>query len=187
MNRSALPHLLNGLLLVALIGGSLWVYPTLPEQIPRHFNVYGQADAWGNTTLVHWLLVPVVALFSVGLIYAPAWIVGAVPASWMNVPDREAYEALPAAQKRHVRHLVQRGLYWMGTATLLIFGAVQASTYDVATTAATALPTAGIGAMGLGLFAIAGLTVWLIWGVPRRIRALSRPSDGEQPGDRRGD
>ena len=177
MNASRLVHVVNGVLLLLLFGGSLWVYPTLPEQIPRHFGLYGQADAYWQATLVHWLLLPVVALVSAVALYGPAGIVRAVPSSWINVPNQAQYDALPPVKKRAVMSLVQRALYWMTTATLVVFLAVQGSVFYVATTAATALPVLGVGAMAVALLAIAGLTGWLVWRLPKRIQTLSGSPD----------
>lgn len=179
MSTTRLPHVVNGMLLAVLFGGSLWVYPALPEQIPRHFGLFGQADAYWAASLVHWLLIPIVAVLSAAALYGPAWIVNAVPASWVNVPNQEQYEALPPAEKQIVIMLVQQVLYWMAAATLVLLLAVQGSTYYVATTAATALPALGVGTMLAALLAVGGLTGWLIWRLPKRVQALSAGSDDE--------
>lgn len=174
-------HIVNGALLVLLFGGSLWLYPALPEQIPHHFDLYGQADAYWGATLVRWMLLPVIAALTAACLYGPAWLVGP---SGFNVPRQEQYEALSPAQKRHVTALVQRALYWMTTAELVILVAVQAGVYAVATTAATTLPAAVGGTIIAGLLAIGGITGWLVWGLSRRIQVLSDP-DGSSEGEAR--
>lgn len=174
------PRVLTVGLVLLLIGGSLWVYPTLPDHIPRHFGATGQADAHWETTLFRWLLLPCVSLLSAGALYVPVWIVGAVPSSWITVPNQEQYDALPPDKKRVVIGVVQRALDWMIVATLLIFVAVQAGVYYVATTPATALPGIAFGIMALGLLSVLASGGWLVWSLPKRIRSLSSEgADGE--------
>lgn len=175
------PHAVNGVLLVALIGGSLGVYPSLPEEIPHHFDLYGVADAYWSTTLLRWMLLPLVALLPAALLYGSAWMVGAFPVSSVNVSSQAQYDALSREKKRFVLRLVQRALYWMTAAALSIFLAVQAGAYVVATSAATALPVATMGAVIAGLLAVLGIVAWLVWGLPRWIRVLSE-SDGSVGG-----
>lgn len=52
-------------LLVALAAGaSAWLYPSLPQQIPTHWNFRGQIDGYGDKTWALWLL----PLFMIGLL-----------------------------------------------------------------------------------------------------------------------
>ncbi|MBA3969176.1 MAG: DUF1648 domain-containing protein, partial [Gemmatimonadetes bacterium] len=43
-------HVINGLLLAALIIGSAVVWQQLPENIPVHFGASGRADRWATTS-----------------------------------------------------------------------------------------------------------------------------------------
>ena len=36
------------LMLLAVVGFSVWSYPQLPAQVVTHWNFYGQADGWGS-------------------------------------------------------------------------------------------------------------------------------------------
>ena len=167
MRAAFTPHILNGALLLLLFGGGLWLYPTLPEQIPHHFDLYGQADAYGDATLVRWLLLPILAGFSAVCLYGPAWLLGT---------------SEPNAEKQRVVTLLRRALYWMTTAMLTVMLAVQVGVYVVATTAVTILPAAVGATIVAGLLAIAGITGWLVWGLSQRDRALSG-RDGGSPDD----
>lgn len=169
----SVPHLVNGTLLGILIAGSLAVYPLLPEEIPRHFGLYGQADAYWSATLLHWMLLPLVAVLSAGLLYGSAWLVGTLPSASASMPNQKQYDALSAEKKRAVLGLAQQALYWMGTALLLVFLAVQAGIFLVATTPTTRLPAGVLATMGAGLLGVGGIVVWLVWGLPRQIRRLS--------------
>jgi uncharacterized membrane protein len=54
---------------LALIAGafalSAWLYPSLPEKIPTHWNIEGQADGYGPKEVAAWLL-PAIALGLLG-------------------------------------------------------------------------------------------------------------------------
>jgi len=47
-----LAHVLDAILPLLLVRGSLWVFPTLPAQVPRHFGLGGTADAYWDATLL---------------------------------------------------------------------------------------------------------------------------------------
>jgi hypothetical protein len=69
----------------------------LPEQIPRHFGFYGEADAYWATTLLRWMLLSIVAVVSAGIVYGPAWLIGQAPDA-VTVADQERYEQLSPDQ-----------------------------------------------------------------------------------------
>ena len=168
-------HALNAGLVLLLIGGSLWVIPRLPARIPRHFGLGGTADAYWEATLLHWMLVPAIALIVVGFVYGAAWGIGRASGS-INVPNQQQYDALAPAAKRVVSRDVQVFLYGTATAMLVVFGAAQWGTYQVATSATATLPgvvrgvTLGVPVLLLG--AAGGLAWWL----PRRVRRLADDS-----------
>lgn len=170
-----LAHGLNAVLSILLVSGSLWVFPTLPAEVPRHFGLGGTADAYWEATLLHWMVLPAVAIVVVGIVYGAAWWTGRTPTS-INVPNQEQYDALDPAHKRAVAARVQTFLYWTATAILVLFSVAQWSTYQVATSGANTLPGVGYG-LTLGipvilLLASGGLAWWL----PRRVRRLAGDS-----------
>lgn len=61
------------ILLIATIIYTITIYGSLPEEITRHFNIYGEPDAWSNK-LILWIL-PVIAL----LLYSVLTLVSRVP------------------------------------------------------------------------------------------------------------
>ena len=176
MNTTRLPHVVNGGLLALLIGGSLWAYPALPEQIPRHFGFYGQADAYWATTRLRWMLLPIIAVVSGSIVYGSAWLIGRAPEA-MNVPNQSQYDQLSSSQKRIVTASVQRAVCWMNAPLFVVFGAIQFGGYHVATTAATGLPAPVIGTMAASLFAVLGIAVGLGRWMRRRVQQLA-DSDG---------
>lgn len=168
-------HLLNLGLPLLLVGGSLWTFPHLPAQIPRHFGIGGTADAFWEATLVHWMVLPCVAIGVAGLAYGAAWWIGTSP-STINVPNQKQYDALDPADKRVVVGHVQAFLYWTAAAMLVLFSVVQWSTYQVATSGASTLPGYGL-AISLGMPVVLVIAaLGLAWWLPRRVRELSGES-----------
>lgn len=50
------PFFLWLFLILAMLIAAIILYPYLPDQIPTHWNVYGQADGWGNKGWAAWLV-----------------------------------------------------------------------------------------------------------------------------------
>jgi uncharacterized membrane protein len=55
------------LLIAGTVGASAWLYPSLPQQIPTHWNIKGEIDGYGNKDwalfLLPAMLVPLTLLF----------------------------------------------------------------------------------------------------------------------------
>lgn len=71
MPRSAF---LASLALVAMaLATSAWLYPSLPEAIPTHWNIQGEADGFGPKAVAAWLL-PAIALLLLGFMAILPWL-----------------------------------------------------------------------------------------------------------------
>lgn len=69
------------LLIIAAVGVSLYMYPSLPDRVPTHFGVDGQPNGWSSRLVGAWL---------VPLIMAFVWVImRAIP---HIDPRRENYE-----------------------------------------------------------------------------------------------
>jgi uncharacterized membrane protein len=165
-------HLLNVGLALLLVGGSLWAYPQLPARIPRHFGLGGTADAYWAATLVHWMLIPTIALAVVGIVYGAAWWIGRASGR-INVPNQQQYDALDPKDQHVVLNDVQTVLYGTATAMLVLFSVMQRSTYHVATTGSSALPTVGKIVLIAGPLVLLAAALGLAWWLPRRVRQLA--------------
>lgn len=67
--------LLAGLILLSVYGVTI-----LPDRIPVHFNLSGEADRWDSSTTL--LIVPLLCLLIEGLLWATRW----APPELMNFP-----------------------------------------------------------------------------------------------------
>lgn len=68
--KSRIISRINFLSLLIIIGTIVYVilvYPGLPEEIPIHFNLLGEADSWGGKATI--LVMPFTLLTSMGLVY----------------------------------------------------------------------------------------------------------------------
>ncbi len=70
-NRWALGFLLAFILIVSAY--NLFIYPSLPEKIPIHWNARGEIDDWGAKEWAVWL-VPAIMLLWTGLVVALPWL-----------------------------------------------------------------------------------------------------------------
>lgn len=156
MNRTL--HVINTGLVVLLVAGSLWVYPTLPEQIPRHFGLGGTADAFWDASLAHWMVLPFCAIGTGALVYGAAWVIDWAPSS-LSIPNREEYDALDPSAQRVVVGVVQRFLYGTAFGLFVLFSVFQVGTYQAAVAASNSLPTYVLGVFVVFLIGEGGGTV----------------------------
>jgi uncharacterized membrane protein len=124
-------RLLNVLLLLALWGGALWYWGTLPERVPTHFDARGLPDAWGTKGFASWFLLPTIALATVSVMYLSVWLVRRRP-RLLNIPRKAEFLALSAADQVPVLRAVAATLEAISAGILLIFCAIQLATYRAA-------------------------------------------------------
>jgi uncharacterized membrane protein len=124
-------RLLNVLLLLALWGGALWYWGTLPERVPTHFDARGLPDAWGAKGFASWFLLPTIALATVSLMYVSVWLVRRRP-TLLNIPRKKELLELSAADQAPVLRVVAATLEAMTAGIVLIFCAIQLATYRAA-------------------------------------------------------
>ncbi len=168
MNR--ILHLLNLGLLTLLVGGSVWMYPQLPDQVPAHFGASGVPDRWAETNVFSWFLLVLIGIGLVLLLYGASW--------WMiqgkeraNMVNQAKYDALSPAGKAEVMGVMQQVMYLLCSFMLLLFTALQWGTYQVAMGYAERLP----GGVTVVLWSTVGvsflLAPMLIWRLHTKIDA----------------
>lgn len=165
-------HIVNGTLLILLFVGSLWVYPSLPEQIPQNI---GTGVTYWDTTLLHWLSGPLITLVMTGLMYAVHLSeVMTVPLSpHVNFGSRDTYEQLSTPHKRIIARWLRTGAHWMCTPFLLIFTRMQIEFYLIAMRSAEeSIFGWQWNAVEFGLYLLF-VFMFFGWWVPRRIERLA--------------
>ncbi len=124
-------HVINGLLLAALIIGSAVVWQQLPENIPVHFGASGRADRWATTSWASWFAVP---LFAVGLTafnYTLAHLLPRWP-QLINLPNKAQFLALPAERQVRVVGRIKGMLYGTSGPLIMLMGLIQLAIYRTA-------------------------------------------------------
>lgn len=121
--RRALGALTAGVL-VALWAGSLAAWPELPARLPQHFDAGGEVTRWAVTSLGSWLLLPAIATALVLLATLGGGLLERFPRS-INIPDREAFLALPPARRRAVIERVRELLLAVALESALVMSVVQ--------------------------------------------------------------
>jgi len=179
MNAHRLPHFVNGLLLLLLFGGSLWVYPALPEQIPT--GTSPGTVHYEEKTVLYWLTGPLFAFGMTALLYAmnrsEAMTVPLSPL--VNFGNRDTYEQLSTPHKQTIARLLRTGMYWMCTLLLLTFAWVQSEFYLIAIQPAE---ESTIGWQEEAVVIGSVLTfasAFFGWWVPRRIEHLAQAEQSE--------
>ena len=67
------PLLVSLALLGMALAVSAWLYPALPDVVPTHWNIKGEADGFGPKGVAAWLL-PMVALGLLGFMCLIPWL-----------------------------------------------------------------------------------------------------------------
>ncbi len=164
-------HVLNGVLLLLLVGGSVWMYGQLPDQVPAHFNASGAADRWVETSAGSWFLI---ALIGVGLavsLYGLAWWIGQRQGQ-VNMVNQRTYDALSEAGQAKVKAVLVDFMYVLCAMVLLLLGALQSGAFQVAMGFSEQLPTS----ITVILWVVVGLSLLsaplLVWQVQAKIDKL---------------
>ncbi|MBO6574973.1 MAG: DUF1648 domain-containing protein [Rhodothermales bacterium] len=161
MDRS-LYHAGNLLLLALLVGGSVFVFDTLPERVPIHYGIDGTPDRWTERSWFAWMLIPGLAVLLTGMMYGLARFMRRHP-DHINTPDPKRYQQLSAEQKQTVVDQ-QMGMMWGITLAMnLMFVAIQWGGYQ-----------ASIGVQdGLPLWSMLSIAAFVVVTMVLALRALT--------------
>ena len=161
-------------MLVLFIAGSVMAAPYLPERIPIHYGFDGRVDATTSSSAGAWYLLPGIAV-AMALFFRGIAAVAAEADTW-KLTDEELrqFRTLPDAEQAELAESVRRNLAQISIAISVVFVAVQAGNYMVATTGESSLPVAVWGVM---LAAIATVFV-LGFSHDRKLKKRIRSSPG---------
>jgi uncharacterized membrane protein len=173
-----LVHAVNALLLLALSGLSLYVYPELPDPIALHFGADGTPDRWGDRTLLSWMLLPLIAAASVGALYAVGWYLPGHPRA-LNIPDKKKLLELPPPLQAHVVSAAVDMVHITALMLLLMFGSIQYGAWQSAHTG-TRSPVLMAGVV-FGLVMVPLVTIAYIVVIQRRVDSAWREHPAAAP------
>lgn len=153
----------GGKLLLVLAGGVLVIqaihyWPQLPDVMASHFGVDGEADGWSSKQSFFGIMLAVAALTIALFGLLPA-LVRSLPASMVNVPNRDYW--LAPERRQDLLERIERGMIPFGVATLLFLAAVTQLVIraNLAPQGAASLD----GLWPVLILYLALTPVWLIW------------------------
>ena len=152
---------------------ALW-WPTLPAQIPLHFDAAGVPDRWGPASVANWFMLPFIATWLAALLGGIAAFMPALVRTWpaiVNVPQKKRWMALPPEARVRTAAPVRWMLAMVGLFANGLFVWILAGTRYVAMDPNPANPTRTIGGMGL-VFVFVGVTLVGVLLATLRMRAL---------------
>lgn len=129
--RARIYTILTVMLLAALIAGSVWAYPRLPERIPMHFDLAGRVDRWASRSAGTWFLLPMVAVALALMLGAISLYAAGHPASW-NMPDKRRFLAMDAAAQAPIVARMREMVAFVGMVVTALMGVIQAGIYRAA-------------------------------------------------------
>lgn len=167
-------HGINLSLLAALLLGSAWALPRLPERIPAQFSPGGEVIRWTEASAGSWFLLPLITLAAIAFNYSLAHLLPRRP-QLINFPGKPRLLSLPAGRQAPVIARVQDILYWISTFVIVLFGYIQWTTYRSAHGADSERPVLAILLVSL-LFMPLALGFW----IPRITRELDRQVEADR-------
>jgi hypothetical protein len=175
MNRTLLTQIvIAGLLLLLTASDIAYHYPRLPEQVPTHFGLTGQPDAWSSRQafLLGAILVPtVLVLFFSGLAFAML----KVPLRFLNVPRREYW--LAPEREDYTRRMIGELIIWLG---LTMLATLSALNHSIMRASLTSSPNLGSWPWWI-LAGNLAMTLILIGASTWRFRRVARANRGRRP------
>ncbi|WP_125099039.1 DUF1648 domain-containing protein [Leucobacter chromiireducens] len=139
--------------MVLTIAAALLSYPSLPEEVPVHFGLSGEPDAWGPKSSI-FLLVGIGA----AVVFGVAWL-SAHPA-WFNYPSTVTRENA----QEHYRNGEQM-MVWLLLCLAVLFSGILFSSLAPITVGWL------IAAAGGGIFVSLGVGVARMFRIPEAVRA----------------
>ena len=152
---------------------ALW-WPTLPAQIPLHFDGAGVPDRWGPASVANWFMLPFIATWLTAMIGGITAFMPALARSWpaiVNVPQKKRWMALPLEARIRTIAPVRWMLSLVGLLANGLFVWILWGTRWVAMDPNPANPTRTIGGMGT-VFVFVGATLAGVLLATLRMRTL---------------
>lgn len=84
----------------------IWLFPHLPEEIPVHFNMAGEATRYSETGFVSWFLLPVIATFTGLHTLVIGWALLTAGIENMNFPKKKRILELSSEQQKPFKKMI---------------------------------------------------------------------------------
>lgn len=154
------------ILAAAYVAVWIWSAAVLPDRVPVHFGLTGEADRWSSKPAAL-VLFAVLGAVVFGLM---AWSLRLVDRSdltgpWVNVPHRDWWTATPERLER-VRRMLRRDLEALTVGMAVLFLALQVGTVVAARNGGGMGPLALTVVLGL----VGAMLLYGIWAAVRRYR-----------------
>jgi len=123
MSASAAHKILEILAILGLLLSFvlIWImWSGLPEEIPRHYNSFGEVDGWGHKAVIFTL--PGVSVF----VYAFLSLIGRLPRV-MNISHREIEE-----KREDALNIIRKLLVWLKVEIIWFFFYIEWRTIEIA-------------------------------------------------------
>lgn len=158
---------------------ALW-WPTLPAQIPLHFDAAGTPDRWGPASIANWFMLPFIATWISLLIGGIAAFMPTLVRTWpaiVNVPQKKRWMALPPEARIRTIGPVRWMLATVGLLANGLFVWILWSTRWVAMDPNPASPTRTAGGGGLVLVFVGAILVGVLLATLRTRTLVIRESE----------
>ena len=130
MDSKRFPKLINLGILAVMLGGSLALWPRIPDRVPTHFDLYGCPDGWSGRGT--WWALPAVAVGLSLFMFGIAWLIRRYP-HLINIPRKKEFLALPPDMQEPVITGVETFVHWMYVPLNLMWVGAQTGVYLAAT------------------------------------------------------
>ena len=170
-----------GLAVVWSLAGLWW--PTLPAQIPLHFDGAGVPDRWGPASVANWFMLPFIATWLTAMIGGITAFMPALARSWpaiVNVPQKRRWMALPLEARIRTIAPVRWMLSLVGLLANGLFVWILWGTRWVAMDPNPANPTRTIGGTGTVFVFVGAILVGVLLASLRMRTLVIRESEAAE-------
>lgn len=152
------------LTVAAYAGVWWWGFVSVEGEVPLHFGLRGDPDAWGGRTEAL-LMTAVVGGLIAGLLAASAWWAGRadLASPWVNLPAKSWWTATPERAAR-ARRMIRSDLYAVGGLTMVVMTVALAATVRASHQAEPQLGSVSVVVLVLALVGLLAYCAWLtLW------------------------
>jgi hypothetical protein len=116
-------HAINALVVLATFAAAILGHRQQPDRVPVHFDLAGSPDRWAHKSWNNTLAVPLLSLATTAFIYVSAQVMRWArrhPAI-LNLPDKEAFLALPPELQDPIWRQMKALIYWVAVPVTFVF------------------------------------------------------------------